>query len=453
MKEIPMEDYERKLIENAVKIVEFGQEHTYLDNAFYHVFGQHLMKEGYVDGSFVLEAYGRGTYYTQLKNSVLQPLYAKSCIPSENVDKMIDYLESIVGTEAKLNQLEKEALVFWIFLPYLALSKRERRQFYLLCILKGFMGQWVEDMDEDYGDKSWELVVVQSVIFDQNLCDVEIVTSVEQYASHTFALKRKNPDKALFYRGHSRMDYSLLPGIKREKNWRQKENIMYQELLVRCAQDFAHCQTHLDYLVEMQHYGLPTRLLDITENPLVALYFTCCSNRNKMGEVILLCTEAENVKYAKSDTAAVLAALPTMSFEEHRQLLRMCRNGLREEDDEEYQKLAGKLAAEIKSRNPAFEPRIKKEDLLGQVFVTPTRNNQRIAKQDGSFIVCGLSGKYGESNSLDSLRCIDENGKKIVLVIKNKDKIAQELDTLSINRASLFPEIDDVAEYIKEKYR
>ena len=43
MKEIPMEDYERKLIENAVKIVEFGQEHTYLDNAFYHVFGQHLM--------------------------------------------------------------------------------------------------------------------------------------------------------------------------------------------------------------------------------------------------------------------------------------------------------------------------------------------------------------------------------------------------------------------------
>ena len=172
-----------------------------------------------------------------------------------------------------------------------------------------------------------------------------------------------------------------------------------------------------------------------------------------MGEVILLCTEAENVKYAKSDTAAVLAALPTMSFEEHRQLLRMCRNGLREEDDEEYQKLAGKLAAEIKSRNPAFEPRIKKEDLLGQVFVTPTRNNQRIAKQDGSFIVCGLSGKYGESNSLDSLRCIDENGKKIVLVVKNKDKIAQELDTLSINRASLFPEIDDVAEYIKEKYR
>ena len=43
---------------------------------------------------------------------------------------------------------------------------------------------------------------------------------------------------------------------------------MYQELIIRCASDFAQCQSHLDYLVEMQHYGLPTRLLDITENPL-----------------------------------------------------------------------------------------------------------------------------------------------------------------------------------------
>lgn len=448
-----MEDYERKLIENAKRIVEFGAEHTYLSNAFFHVLGQRLIREGYVDGSYILEAYGRGTYYTQLKNSSIQALYAtKSCVPSESIDRMTDYLENIVEDGIKLNQLEEEALVFWVFLPYLAVSKREKREFYLLRTLEQFIRIWAADYDEGY-DSDWELTVSDSVIFDKNMCHVEIVTSVEQYASETFALKEENKGKMLFYRGHSRLDYLLLPGIKREKSWLQKEDIMYQELLVRCTLNFVHCQTHMDYLVEMQHYGLPTRLLDITENPLVALYFACCSNKDKPGEVILLCTAAENVKYAKSDTAAVLAALPTMSYEEQRRLFRLCRNGVREAYDAPYQALAGKLAAEIKSRNPAFEPRIKKEDLLGQVFVIPIRNNQRIMKQDGAFIICGLSGKYGESDSLDSLRCVDENGARLVLVVKNKAKILQELDMLSINRAGLFPEIDDVAEYIREKYR
>lgn len=73
-------------------------------------------------------------------------------------------------------------------------------------------------------------------------------------------------------------------------------------------------------------------------------------------------------------------------------------------------------------------------------------------KQDGSFIICGLTREHGDSNMLDDLRCTDSDNKRLVLVIKEKEKILQELDTLSINRATLFPEIDDVAEYLKGKY-
>ena len=73
-------------------------------------------------------------------------------------------------------------------------------------------------------------------------------------------------------------------------------------------------------------------------------------------------------------------------------------------------------------------------------------------KQDGSFVICGLTNEFGDSDRLDSLRCKDADGKSLVLVIKDKEKILRELDTLSINRATLFPEIDDVAEYLKGKY-
>ena len=443
-----MEDTERKLEEDADKLIAFGLEHEYVISAFFDMLGERIAKQGYVDGSFVLKATSRGQYKTLLKGSKFQKLYELSCVVSENVDIMLEYLENIIQIPKALTEFEEEALIFWLLLPYLSPLKRNKREPYLLKILKRVLE--VKAVEGSWED---ELQISDALIFDSDVCSVEVVSSVEKYAKYTFELRRQNEFETLFYRGHSRLDYLLQPGIKREQSWLVNESVMYQELLVRCAQNFVHCQTHLDYLVEMQHYGLPTRLLDITENPLVALYFASCSNEKRLGEVIVFSTAFEKVRYAKSDTAAILAALPTLGYEEQRKLYRLCTNGVSELKDASYKALAGKLAAEIKSRNPAFEPRIKKADLLGHVFVTPIRNNQRIVKQDGSFIICGLSGKNGEDDSLEELRCLDEEGKKVIFAIKDKEEIMSELDTLSINRATLFPEIDDVAEYIKGKYK
>lgn len=284
----------------------------------------------------------------------------------------------------------------------------------------------------------------RGVLYNSSKVDLYFFSSISSVSQ--FVASFSSRDSTLFFRGHADPNYTLRPSILRSIKLQKNESKLYNKLLIECPDDFEKCHTHLEKLVKMQHYGLPTRLLDITRNLLVALYFACESHPDSFGELILISAKPQEIKYPQSDTVSILASLPAFSYEKQQEFLRLAEDP--NLSNEGFNNNVGRLIHEVRLEKPAFQSEINKQDLLTSYIVYALKNNNRIIKQDGAFILCGLSNDTG---ALESFR-YKEKQKKVIILIDKKKKILEELKTFSINRASLFPEIECVAEYLKGLY-
>lgn len=267
------------------------------------------------------------------------------------------------------------------------------------------------------------------------------ITSTEGLIRKVFAIPH-DEDVTVFYRGHSNRDkYKLEPSLSRNLGHRDSEHILFRELLIANPTDFIGDSSTFEKLVRMQHYSMPTRLLDITSNPLMALYFTCKSNSDKTGEVVVIKIRRDEIKFFDSDTAsciANLARLPgndkvaidfTLADTQFNESLQITR-----------------LLHFIREEKSYFLPRILPSDLKRIICVKGRMTNNRISSQSGAFLLFGLNATLPEAGNADIAI------ERITIKASEKAKILRELDSLNINESTVFPYIENSAKHIAKCY-
>jgi len=248
-------------------------------------------------------------------------------------------------------------------------------------------------------------------------------------------------DELLVYRGHSnRREYKLVPSVLRDDRYRNAENIILRELVATHPNEFEQDRTTLEQLVRVQHYSLPTRLLDVTWNPLAGLYFAVKKGDGPPAQVIVFRVKKELVRFYDSDTASCIANLAHLSTAE-KNAIDFNLTG----PDFNRQPPIDRLLQFIRVEKPHFRSEIVPSDLRSVIVVKPKLNNKRIIAQSGAFLLFG-QGVDMEANPPRgiSIERININGNK-------KTVIRDELDRMAINDSTMFPEIEKAALYIKGK--
>lgn len=249
------------------------------------------------------------------------------------------------------------------------------------------------------------------------------INSLSEYLSKiqetVFMLNGFKQD-SVFFRGHANKSWELKPSVFRD-DYLKHESEMMQRAYNQYPYIFINCENDaLGKLVIMQHYRLRTRLLDITENPLVALYFACQEakeNEKKDG-----CVYYTNHKVELNHrNAKILVCLAEKT------------------NDSDFASLR-KTAEEANLLKTSFPDDNFWEIISNDQIFFPVYNTPRIAAQSGAFIISKISKLINKPKDKDGIikkatSTIDKifENKRFIIDKDKKEDILKELDLAGIN--------------------
>lgn len=213
------------------------------------------------------------------------------------------------------------------------------------------------------------------------------------------------------YRGQANSSWNLDASITREPKYLSNEAEMYYEILSLKPDAFKNDISVYERLITMQHFGMPTRLLDITRNPLVAIFFACNNWDCKDNDGVIFTFKPKD----KSDF---------LNFEDPRL----------------------KHLSTLFNHNNVKETDESKAFLSKIWYIKGVAKNQRISNQSGDFIFVGKGDEVTkELHQFPKMSIvIDSETKKVLL---------EQLESLNIHGGAVYPDLTHMSNYISNKYK
>lgn len=247
------------------------------------------------------------------------------------------------------------------------------------------------------------------------------ITSLSHYVSETSNLSRSTG-----FRGIPDSEFLLLPSVGRLKpNYSKKVALYFERNMFvsfkQHAYAFEKIEKHQDIAILAQHHGLPTRLMDWTVSPLVALFFAVRSHPDRDAAVYVL--EEGHESYARDE-------IPYADFimNESKPAMRaFLKSPFFKKNDSDLE---------------AYLQFILDREKIPVVRVFPKTISPRISAQSSFFTL-----------HIDPFTPLTEHiSKKIIISKKLKKDIFLALEKNGVHEFTLFPGLEGLCGWLKTVY-
>lgn len=254
------------------------------------------------------------------------------------------------------------------------------------------------------------------------------------------------------YRGCPNKDFEFIPSIGRQiSDNTRNEYITFETIITKKAQLkmpelFLNHKYPIQILTTVQHYGLPTRLLDFTRSSLVALYFACQDTNADIDGKVTIYNESEfNINTCYSPIVNAIAEISSLD------------NIQIELENYIYYLETKSYWSFFDYNGRTLEEKMKKvKTMFRPVFFEPENNFERLKRQQGLFLL--FPNKFGNYNNnsyitqkLQQWKPKKESIIEIIIPNKIKNKLLNSLKNMGITKSFLFPEPEHICVDIKEE--